>query len=380
MTSIRRNIFLISTAFFFIFFGFGTAQQYLVLVFAAQGRVYLALSVLFILYSTFLFTGIIVTKIIPWLGGLKKSLFIGAFTYFLFVASVAVNNTAILYAVSILIGVGAGLLWVSSGQIIADSSDEHTVGRNLAYQMIGLYSGNILGIYTGSYLIQTLSVKQTYLLLTLSILCGIFFLPGVQPVKEEIKNRLFKPYYMFSWQMVVLFPLIFGANFLQTQVFTAMNIIIVNLLGIGSVALLVTMIKVSNIVGSFSSGTISGWFSKAILLAILVVVAGLGIFLFIGTQIRALIFLGTILIGFSMAAIYPVCLAWLKEKLPAEEYLYALGVFHVYGNLGVLGAITANLNLSVDFSFIPAFIALFLAIPGIVLFNNLFKQRIKIIK
>ena len=118
MTNARRNIFLIPLAFFFIFFGFGTAQQYLVILFSTQGRGHLALSVLFILYGTFLFISIVVAKIIPWLGGLKKSLLAGAFTYFLFVGSVAINNTALLYIASVLIGIGAGLLWVSSDKLL----------------------------------------------------------------------------------------------------------------------------------------------------------------------------------------------------------------------------------------------------------------------
>ncbi|MCX6723534.1 MAG: hypothetical protein NT094_05775 [Candidatus Staskawiczbacteria bacterium] len=161
MIDSRRNILFISIAFFFIFFGFGTAQQYLVILFSAQGRGGLALSSLFILYGSFLLTGIVVAKIIPWLGGLKKSLIFGSLTYFLFVASVAVNNMFFLYAASVLVGVGAGLLWVSSGQIITDSSGEHTVGRNLSFQMIGMYSGNILGIYSGSYVVNSFLDKTS---------------------------------------------------------------------------------------------------------------------------------------------------------------------------------------------------------------------------
>ena len=79
-----------------------------------------------------------------------------------------------------------------------------------------------------------------------------------------------------------------------------------------------------------------------------------------------------------MAAIYPVCLAW-QRKLPAEEYFDALGIFHVYSNIGVLFAIVANLKLSAEASFIPGIIALLLALPGIVLFRNLSRKQTAII-
>lgn len=376
MNNTKRNIFLIPLSFFFIFFGFGTAQQYLVILFTAQGRGNLALVSLFILYTTFLATGVVAAKIIPWLGGLKKSLLIGAFTYALFTASVAVNSAMLLYITSIIIGIGAGLLWISSGQIIRDSSAAQDVGRNFAYQTIGLYIGNILGVNIGLYLVQAFSAERVYFILTVSILLGLFVNFLVIPVKEGIEPSPFKPYYMFNKNMLMLLPLIFSAYFLQAQVFTAINLIIVSLFGLGSIGLAITAIKVSNIVGSLSGGKISGRYNKSSLLIFMVLMALLGVALMIWTHSLTFIILSAILLGFSMAVIYPVCLAWLNETIPAENYIYALGVFHVYSNLGIISAITANLKLSSGVSFIPGIIALALAIPGIIMFKQAAKKLI----
>jgi len=376
MNNAQRNVFLISFSFFFIFFGFGTAQQYLVILFAEQGRGNLALTSLFILYGAFLATGIVAAKIIPLFGGLKKSLLIGGLTYAIFTASVAINSAMLLYIASILIGIGAGLLWVSSGQIIRDSSNERTVGRNFAYQTVGMYGGNILGINIGSYLVQVFSVERVYLVLTASILLGLIFILWVRPVKGEIKPSPFKPYYMFNKKMLMLLPLVFGAYFLQAQVFTAVNFIIVSLLGVSSIALMITIIKISNIVGGFSSGKISGWYDKSNLLILLILMALLGVTLLIGTRTLIPVIFSAILLGFSMAAIYPVCLAWLNETIPAENYIYALGVFHVYSNLGMLSAILANLKFNSGVSFVPGIAALALAFPGIVMFRKATKKLI----
>ncbi len=369
-----RNVMSVSLAFFFIFFGFGTAQQYLVILFNNQGRGHLALVSLFLLYGAFMIAGIFISKLVPLLGGLKRSLMIGAATYALFVASVAFNNTPLLLAASLVIGVGGGLVWVCGAQIITDSSGERTTGRNLAFQIIAQNAGNIAGIYTGAYLVRTFSLENMYLILTVSVLLGFVFLPWIRPVKEEVKERIFRAYYAFDRRMLVLFPLLFGSYFLAAQAFTAMNLIIVALLGIGSIPLVITVFKLSNIAGSFSAGTISGWLSKSAVLMGLVLIALGGVYLFTRTYALAPFLAGTVLLGFSIASIYPVCLSWLKERLPSEEYLQALGIFHVYTNIGVVSAVTANMWLSSRGSFIPGVVALLLALPGIALFQTLTKK------
>lgn len=369
-----RNVISVSLAFFFIFFGFGTAQQYLVILFNGQGRGHLALMSLFLIYGAFMIAGIFITKLVPRLGGLKRSLMIGAFTYALFVASVAFNSTPLLLAASVVIGIGAGLVWVCGAQIITNSSDERTTGRNLAFQIIAVNSGNIAGIYTGAYLVRTVSLENMYLALTASVLLAFLFLPWIRLAKEEVRERVFRAYYAFDRRMLVLFPLLFGSYFLAAQAFTAMNLIIVSLLGIASIPLVITVFKASNIAGSFSSGTISGWFSKAAVLTALVVIALSGIYFFTQTHALVPFLIGTVLIGFSVTAVYPVCLAWLKERLPSDEYLQALGIFHVYTNIGVVSAVTANMWLSSRSSFVPGVIALLLALPGIALFQSLTKK------
>lgn len=370
MTQNNKNVGLIAVAFCFIFFGFGTAQQYLVVLFKQSGHGALALVTLLLLYSTFLLTGIMVPKMIPLLGGLKRSLIFGALTYFFFVIAVASMNVPLILFAAIAIGAGAGFLWVTSGKIIADSSSPTTIGRNLSFQQIGLYSGNIAGIWTGGHLVNVLPLAQMYLVLAVAALFGTLILSGVRPIKENAQERPFSPSYLFAPHMLMLAPLIFGAYYLQAQVFTAVNIAIVNLVGIGFIPLIISGLKISNIVGSFGSGTLSDWYNKATILSGLVGIALTGIIVFTFFSTFRTLLVGAILMGFSMAAIYPVVLAWLKEKVSGEEYLYALGTFHVYTNAGVISAIGANLLLPSSTTFLPGMIALLLSFVGIAWFNK----------
>lgn len=364
-----RNVVAISLGFFFIFFGFGTAQQYLVILFNQQGRGSLALVSLCILYLTFLITGIFVSKLIPLVGGLKRALMIGAGTYALFVASVAINSTLLLLAASLLIGAGAGLLWVSSGQLITDSDSGAKAGRNLAFQTVAQYSGNILGIFAGRFFASTLSLPQMYGILALITAIGMLCILFVRPIQEELKARPFKPLFIFDARMLALFPLVFGAYFLQGQTFTAMSMLVVTLVGIGAIPVVVSILKVSNITGSFSSGVLSERVGKRKLLTVLVGTALAGILIFTSAHTFVPILAGALLLGFSMAAIYPVTVSFLKETMPESDFLYALGTFHVYTNAGVLCAVATNLLLPAGLSFIPGGVALLVALPALWLYD-----------
>jgi len=369
-----RNVWLIACSFFFIFFGFGTAQLYLVVLFNDQGRGQLALLSLLLVYGAFLVASIFISKLVPLLGGLKRSLIVGASTYVLFVASVALATTSLLLIASVVVGIGAGLLWVSSTQITADSSTARNAGRNFGLQTATQNIGNIAGILTGGYLVHTLPISSMYLILSAVALAGLVLLSWVRPPREELEHRSFKTFFAFDKRMLALFPVLFGFSFLAGQAFTAMNVIIVALLGLGAIPLVIGIFRVSNIAGSLSIGTISDWFSRSLVIAFLIIVGLIGIVLFTTTRALAPLLIGVICIGVSLSALPPVCLAWMKERLHNEEYLHAFGIFYVYSNIGVVAAVISNLYLSPRASFIPVIVAFLLALPGILLFQS-FTQK-----
>jgi len=366
-----RTALLVSGGFFVLFFGFTSAQQYLFVIFQEEGRGDLALVAFIIIYGVFALSGLGASALISAMGGLKRSLVVGTCTYILFVASIALNNIPLILACAALMGIGATLLWVSSGQIIVDSSTSKTRGRNLAIQTVGLYGGTALGVWAGGFLHEFVSVQSMYLLLTTFMLLSLPFFVFTKPIKEEVAPRVFRPQFLFDHRMILLVPLLFGVYFLQGQVFTAMSLIVIGAVGIGSLSLVISFIRLCNIAGSLGSGTLSDYMNKGIVLLGLVGMALAGIFVFTRAEDLPQLLFGSVLLGFSMASIYPVCLSWLKEKMRESEYLDALGIFHVYSNVGTLGAITANLWLPAGASFVPATIALLIALPCIFFFDRL---------
>lgn len=366
-----RNTLLISIGFFVLFAGFASAQQYLLVIFEETGRGHLALFALMLLYGAFALSGLGAAKLISFLGGLKRSLIIGTFTYILFVASVALGNTSFILVCAVLMGVGATLVWVPSGQMIVESSSTHTRGRNLSFQTVGLYVGTSLGVWVGGFLYETASIYTMYLVLASLMLFSIPLFLLTKPVQEVVVLRPFRPQFFFDHRMLLLLPILAGAYFLQGQTFTAMNLIIVGVIGASALPLVIGIVRLSNMAGSLSSGALSDRINKGVVLAGVITVALIGTCIFTFAANLTVLIVGSLLLGFSMASFYPVCLSWLKEKMAEDEYLDALGVFHVYTNIGTLLAITTNLWLPAATSFMPAVIALLIGFPCIIAFHRL---------
>lgn len=171
----NNNVLFTCIGFFWIFFGFNGAQQYLVPLFKIQGKSDLALTSLILLYSSFLVSGFFAPWMIKFLG-LKRSFILGASTYLFFVLSVVLNNNFIFVAMSMLIGIGASLLWVSSGKIITDSSAIKESGKNLGIQFASVLIGSLFGVTTGGLLLKNLSIDRLYVLFSLAIVIGLPFL------------------------------------------------------------------------------------------------------------------------------------------------------------------------------------------------------------
>ncbi len=366
----HRNTLLVSVAFFLIFFGFGTAQQYLVVFFKSQGRVNLALVSLLLLYLTFLLSGIFTPKIIARFG-LKNSLLIGALSYAVYTFSLLFNNNLLLYCTSIFIGLGASLLWTSSAQIITDSSPKNRVARNLAYQLVALTFGIIAGLIFISWLVKIYSLADLYRILFIPILAGILLIVKLNIIKEEAKESIFRPFYIFDKKMMLLFPVVFASYYLQAQIFTAMNLIVISLFGISYIGVTIAAVYASRTVGALTIGIISDLINKYYVLYGSAIIGLTGIYLFTETRAIILVTVGAVLMGVFTSSTYTVCLAMLKEKLPVDEYIYGVSVFNIYSNIAILAAITAAFYLSPKQSFLPVVIFLILSFASIFLFDKM---------
>ncbi|CAF3836713.1 unnamed protein product, partial [Rotaria sp. Silwood1] len=99
-----------------------------------------------ILYACFAVTNIFAPTIVSMVRP-AVAMFLGGTTYFLYVLSFIYPMTWSYYIVSVLVGIGAAVLWTAQGVYLANNSNEITISRNSgifwALFQVSLLSGNI---------------------------------------------------------------------------------------------------------------------------------------------------------------------------------------------------------------------------------------------
>ncbi|CAF0787485.1 unnamed protein product [Didymodactylos carnosus] len=103
-------------------------------------------------------------------------MFIGATTYFLYVLSFIKPMIWSFYLVSILVGIGAAIIWTAQGAFLAVNSDELSISRNSgvfwALFQVSLLAGNLY-VYV-SVRSDIITRKTRYLLFTVfSVVSGV---------------------------------------------------------------------------------------------------------------------------------------------------------------------------------------------------------------
>lgn len=353
----QKNISLIIIAFFWIFFGFNGALQYLLPLLALKNLKALALVSQIILYTVFLITSVFSVQITNKVG-LKRSVILGVIFYCLYIISLITLKPIYIYLGSSLIGVGATLLWVASTKIITDYSQAEEVGKYLGIQYASFLLGTLGGTFLGGVLVTRVSFTSLYLIFSAFILISIPFLKLLQIHESKIKQISFSPSYLWEKNVLLIFPIAYASAFVLSQTFNAMNLVILDLFDFSMVGKLSTLTRIVMVAGSLLLGKLADRVNKISLLFILITSGLVGLLSFLLTHRLLIIISGVILIGVFISATYATCLALLKQRLSEEKYAYAIGAFQVYITLAVLSAIISTLLLPPRLSFMPGIIAL----------------------
>lgn len=365
---VNPNTLFISLGFFFLFAGFSGAQQYIVPLFKLEGQQNLALISLLILYITFLFSNFIVSKAIFRLG-LKPSLVLGAMSYGIYIISAFSRNPLILYPASILIGFGASLLWISSGQIIVRSSKKETIGTDLGLQQSFFSAGALFGVGIGALFLEILPPSILYIIFAILVFLSIPFFLKLKIEEEKVANKTIDFSFLLRRESYLIFPIVVGSYYLSGLGFSAINLIALTF-GLGFVGFLSTTSRVGVIFGGVLSGKLADNFNKRILLYLLVLTGLLSSLLLINSFGTLTITLGAIFLSLSHPAVYTLCLSLLEEKVEKEDYTNMAGVFFIYANIGIVGALLSSIYLEPRSSFIPGIVLLILALPAIHIFSK----------
>ncbi|XP_053698966.1 UNC93-like protein MFSD11 [Sabethes cyaneus] len=103
-----------------------------------------------VVYATLSIANWITPPILSKIGS-KMAMVVGAMTYCIFITSFLWPQTLLLYIASLILGVGAALIWTGQGMYLTKCSDESTISRNSgifwATLQMSMFFGNLLVFY-----------------------------------------------------------------------------------------------------------------------------------------------------------------------------------------------------------------------------------------
>jgi len=130
--TIPRNILFLSLGFFLIFWGFDGVQFFVTTFFEQQKIASVGFTSLILIYLFFTLGNPLAAIVVSHIGG-KKSMMLGAVSYSLFIFALSLHNIPLLYAASILLGIGAALLWTGQNSYLIRASQEMSRGTNSGF-------------------------------------------------------------------------------------------------------------------------------------------------------------------------------------------------------------------------------------------------------
>jgi len=188
-----------------------------------NGSGYISLAVV---YAVFALANWIAPSILLFLGP-KITMFLGAVTYVLFVASFLWPQTWLLYLMSSIVGLGAAIIWTAQGNYLTLASDSTTMTRNSGIFWAMLQSSMVFGnifVYFKFRGQDTIDAQTRLLVyIVLSVVCAsgtlmMLILPRVskkiEPGQEEVPRgplheEFFKSVRLFKTRNMLLLSVTF---------------------------------------------------------------------------------------------------------------------------------------------------------------------------
>lgn len=176
------NIVILGFAFMFMFTAFqtcGNIEQTVLISFNStdfHGTGYTSMS---IIYGVFSASNLIAPSVVTVIGP-QLSMFFSGLLYSAYIAMFIYPFTWSFYTASVLVGVGAAVLWTAQGNVLATNSSERTIGRNSgifwALLQFSLFFGNlyIYCAWRGHDVITDKDRKTVFISLTVISLVGCF--------------------------------------------------------------------------------------------------------------------------------------------------------------------------------------------------------------
>jgi MFS family permease len=336
---INKNILLLSSAFMFIFFAFGSVERYITTFFSEQGFSNVGFYSLILIYVFFTITNPWVTGFISKYGA-KKSMMLGTIMYGFFIISVSINSINLVYVSSALLGISAVLLWVGQSSYLIKASNKENFGANAGIFTTLLFLGSGIGTPLLGFLIKLLSFRLSFLIYSILPFVSIVLLSRLDDFKTEAKAKNFKSILIVFKNTVALklASTWFALSFVLGLAIGIIPIDITRTLGIVYVGILISAFSIVPLFASYISGKTSDKFGRKniIKLSYTLLLIGLGLLYLSGT---ISLVLGIIILALSFTMLRTMTFALLGDIASKNNLETLTSFFWMMTTIGTVFAL-----------------------------------------
>lgn len=375
---ITKEMRLLSIAFLFLFAGFDGVQQYVTTFFSEANLPTVGFQSLILVYLFFILSdplsAVFVSK-----NGARKSMMIGVVFYVVYIIMLTTEVISLIYAASILLGVGASLLWTGQNSYMVRATKKENRGTNAGFFGTLLYFGSTLGVIILGLLIKRFSFRWSFLYFT--------FLPGIslwlltklkdlRPKKSENHFLLMRKALTSktAWRISAVW---FATFFINGLAIGLIPIQIKNTIGLNYVGYLSSLFYLMPILFAYWFGKLSDARGRKGILVLAFSLSFIGLIsLYFSHQVILLV-TGIVFIALFFSMAYPMTLALVGDVATKKNLEYLTAFFWMVRNVGVVSSLVLSTFIQTKLIYIVSIATLGISI---VILSPLWLKNFSVIK
>lgn len=183
----NKNIFILSVGSGLLFFGFNAAEQHFTAFYQTIGRQNLAYQSLAILYAAIIVGNFIGPSVVGKIGA-RLVIIWGFIAYTLFVFGIITKISVVIYGLSFLLGIGAGVMGIARVELLRLLAPRQKRGEYSGAIESVRTAGGFLGILAVGVLLRWLRIDNTLILLAFVMVTGTLLLLKLEIVHDNAQT------------------------------------------------------------------------------------------------------------------------------------------------------------------------------------------------
>lgn len=251
--NISKDVRWLSLGFLLLFFGFDGVQQYVTIFFKNVNATQVGFTSLVIIYAAFMLVNPLSPIVINRLGS-RRTLLLTFGAYAVYCLGLLTKTPALIYTLSILAGVAAGVLWPAQNSYLIRASESTEYGKNAGFFGMNFAIGAGFGVLIMGQLIPRTGPETAFTLFALIIALAGFCFWRLHDVRGEAATRGSMVKMLRSTTAVRYSMLWLAFNFIQGLVIGIIPLKISEVISVSAVGPLIALFYISPIAFSYLVG------------------------------------------------------------------------------------------------------------------------------